>query len=58
MNSGCWRELGIRNSPRQSVNAEAFAEAYLRFLVSASAKKKNAEAIGWWNFKLQTCFYD
>ena len=29
----------IRNLPQQSANAEAFAEAYLCFLVSASAKK-------------------
>ena len=34
----------IRNSPWQSANVEAFAEVYLRFLVSALAKKKNAEA--------------
>ena len=27
----------VRNLPRQSANAEAFAEAYLCFLVSASA---------------------
>ena len=39
-------QCGIQNSPRQSANAEAFAKAYLRFLVSASAKK-NAEAIEW-----------
>ena len=36
--------FSVRNSPRQSANVEAFAEAYLCFLVSASAKK-NAEAI-------------
>ena len=38
------RFCSIQNSPWQLVNAEAFAEAYLCFLVSASAKK-NAEAI-------------
>ena len=32
-------QCGIQNSPRQSANAEAFAKAYLCFLVSASAKK-------------------
>ena len=36
-NLKCWSS--VRNSPRQSANAEAFAEAYLCFLVSASAKK-------------------
>ena len=34
----------VQNSPRQSANAEGFAEAYICFVVSASAKK-NAEAI-------------
>ena len=29
----------VRNSPRQSANAEAFAEAYLHFIVFASAIK-------------------
>ena len=29
----------IQNSPQQSANAEAFAEVYLSFIVSASAKK-------------------
>ena len=29
----------VRNSPQQSANVEAFAEAYLCFLASASAKK-------------------
>ena len=34
----------VQNSPWQSANAEGFAEAYICFVVSASAKK-NAEAI-------------
>ena len=34
----------VQNLPRQSANAEGFAEAYICFVVSASAKK-NAEAI-------------
>ena len=29
--------ISVRDLPRQSANAEAFAEAYLCFLVSASA---------------------
>ena len=32
-------QYSVRNSPRQSANAESFAEAYLGFLVAASAKK-------------------
>ena len=32
-------ELSIRNSPWQSANAEAFAEAYLHFIVFALAIK-------------------
>ena len=38
----------VRNSPRQSANAKGFADVYLCFLISASAKKKkkNTEAIG------------
>ena len=31
--------ISVRNSPRQSTNAEAFAEAYLHFIVFASAIK-------------------
>ena len=31
--------LSIRNSPWQSANVEAFAKAYICFLVSASTKK-------------------
>ena len=31
--------FSLQNLPQQSVNAEAFAEAYPCFLVSASAKK-------------------
>ena len=34
----------VRNLSRQSANAEAFAKAYIYFLVSALTKK-NAEAI-------------
>ena len=42
---GIWRlkfalASGVRNSCWQSATAKAFAEAYLRFLLSASAKKK------------------
>ena len=33
------KRFSVRNLPRQSANAEAFAEAYLYFLVSALAKK-------------------
>ena len=33
------RDCSIRNLPRQSANAEAFAEAYLHFIVFASAIK-------------------
>ena len=33
--------FSVQNSPRQSANAEAFAEAYLCFLVSASGKKND-----------------
>ena len=31
--------ISVRNSPRQSANAEVFAEAYLHFIVFASAIK-------------------
>ena len=31
--------ISVRSSPRQPANAEAFAEAYLCYLVSALAKK-------------------
>ena len=31
--------INIQNSPQQSANAEAFAEAYLHFIVFASAIK-------------------
>ena len=31
--------ISIRNSPQQSANAEAFAKAYLHFIVFASAIK-------------------
>ena len=33
------REVSVRNSSRQSANAEAFAEAYLHFIVFAWAIK-------------------
>ena len=38
--------FSVQNSPQQSANAEAFAEAYLCFLVSASEKKKMIKCQG------------
>ena len=37
--SDFFRQSSVRDSPQQSANAEAFAETYLCFLVSPSAKK-------------------
>ena len=49
-------DISIQNSPQQSANAEAFAEAYLHFVVSASAKQMlrqlNDDGVFHTNFKL------
>ena len=49
--------ISIRNSPRQLANAEAFAKAYLHFIVFASAIKMPRQ-LNSWKFKKRIVFLE